>query len=166
MTQFWRILVVLTLVGLVASCPLRRRSRRTPPPSTPITIGPVASWTAQTDAALRLLWQRDPGQASALGLRDFDRLLANLQELLAEVADFLEPIALGSTVPEADAVVFPQLFGDPCQLTAQVRGINLPLLVGENGLPIGVQLIGAAEEDDRLLRTAKWMLNELQSDLA
>ncbi len=42
--------------------------------------------------------------------------------------------------------------------------LNLPLLVGENGLPVGVQLIGAVEEDDRLLRTANWMLNTLQSD--
>ncbi len=43
--------------------------------------------------------------------------------------------------------------------------LNLPLLVGENGLPVGVQLIGAVEEDDRLLRTANWMLNTLQSDV-
>ncbi len=42
--------------------------------------------------------------------------------------------------------------------------VNLPLLVGENGLPVGVQLIGSIEEDDRLLRTANWMLNTLQSD--
>jgi len=41
--------------------------------------------------------------------------------------------------------------------------LNLPLLVGEHGLPVGVQLIGAAEEDDRLLRTANWVLQELQS---
>jgi Asp-tRNA(Asn)/Glu-tRNA(Gln) amidotransferase A subunit family amidase len=44
--------------------------------------------------------------------------------------------------------------------------LTLPLLAGENGLPVGVQLIGAAEEDDRLLRTASWVLKQLQPDLA
>lgn len=39
--------------------------------------------------------------------------------------------------------------------------ITLPLLVGENGLPVGVQLIGGAEEDDRLMRTANWLLSYL-----
>lgn len=48
------------------------------------------------------------------------------------------------------------LCGLPC--------LTLPLLVGENGLPVGVQLVGAAEEDDRLLRTANWMLNYLQAE--
>ena len=58
--------------------------------------------------------------------------------------------------------------GDPVFCTiwtlCGLPSLTLPLLVGENGLPVGVQLIGAAEEDDRLLRTASWMLNELQSD--
>jgi Asp-tRNA(Asn)/Glu-tRNA(Gln) amidotransferase A subunit family amidase len=32
--------------------------------------------------------------------------------------------------------------------------VNLPLLVGTDDLPIGVQLIGASGRDERLLRTA------------
>jgi Asp-tRNA(Asn)/Glu-tRNA(Gln) amidotransferase A subunit family amidase len=39
--------------------------------------------------------------------------------------------------------------------------VTLPLLVGENGLPIGVQLIGPIEKDDRLLRTAHWLQQHL-----
>ena len=35
--------------------------------------------------------------------------------------------------------------------------ITLPLLEGEAGLPVGVQLIGAPGEDARLLRTANWL---------
>ena len=31
------------------------------------------------------------------------------------------------------------------------------LLVGENNLPIGVQLIGPVEKVDRLLRTVRWL---------
>lgn len=45
------------------------------------------------------------------------------------------------------------LCGLPC--------VTLPLLEGETGLPIGVQLVGGIEEDDRLCRTANWMLNFL-----
>lgn len=60
--------------------------------------------------------------------------------------------------------------GDPVFCTiwtlCGLPSLNLPLLVGENGLPVGVQLVGAAEEDDRLLRTASWMLKQLNSDLA
>jgi len=60
--------------------------------------------------------------------------------------------------------------GDPIFCTiwtlCGLPSLNLPLLVGENGLPVGVQLVGAAEEDDRLLRTASWMLKQLHSDLA
>jgi hypothetical protein len=43
---------------------------------------------------------------------DFERQLMILKELLAEVADFLDPVSLGSALPAADAVVFPQLLGD------------------------------------------------------
>ncbi|MFC4271214.1 amidase [Sneathiella chungangensis] len=45
------------------------------------------------------------------------------------------------------------LCGLPC--------VSLPLLVGENSLPIGVQLVAKSEQDDRLLRTANWLQNKL-----
>ncbi|HZD91953.1 MAG TPA: amidase [Pseudolabrys sp.] len=35
--------------------------------------------------------------------------------------------------------------------------VSLPLLRGNNGLPIGVQLVGRRGEDGRLLRTANWL---------
>jgi len=57
--------------------------------------------------------------------------------------------------------------GDPIFSTiwtlCGLPSLNLPLLVGKHGLPVGVQLIGAAEEDDRLLRTTNWILNKLQA---
>jgi Asp-tRNA(Asn)/Glu-tRNA(Gln) amidotransferase A subunit family amidase len=37
----------------------------------------------------------------------------------------------------------------------------LPLLSGEKGLPIGVQLVGARGDDERLLRTANWLVRAL-----
>ncbi|MFT4962052.1 MAG: Asp-tRNA(Asn)/Glu-tRNA(Gln) amidotransferase A subunit family amidase [Paracoccaceae bacterium] len=46
---------------------------------------------------------------------------------------------------------------------AGLPSLSMPLLVGENDLPIGVQLIGAKEEDDRLLRTASWVQTALMA---
>ena len=41
--------------------------------------------------------------------------------------------------------------------------INLPLLRAENGLPVGVQLVGRKGDDARLLRTARWLMHSLAS---
>ena len=75
-----------------------------------------------------------------------------------------------------DAIIAPSATGEALPLAANSTGdaiyctiwtlaglpcLTLPLLVGENGLPIGVQLIGGAEEDDRLLRAAGWMQTAL-----
>tara|TARA_B110000114_G_C14789649_1_gene276242 strand:- start:88 stop:390 length:303 start_codon:yes stop_codon:yes gene_type:complete len=38
-----------------------------------------------------------------------------------------------------------------------IEDIESALLVGENNLPIGVQLIGPVEKVDRLLRTVRWL---------
>lgn len=58
--------------------------------------------------------------------------------------------------------------GDPIASTiwtaAGLPCLSMPFLVGENNLPIGVQLIGSHQGDDRLMRTANWMLNELDSN--
>ena len=45
------------------------------------------------------------------------------------------------------------LCGLPC--------ISLPLLEGENSLPVGIQLVGGYNEDDRLFRTARWLSDYL-----
>jgi Asp-tRNA(Asn)/Glu-tRNA(Gln) amidotransferase A subunit family amidase len=39
--------------------------------------------------------------------------------------------------------------------------VTLPLLKGEGGLPIGVQLVGARGDDARLLRSANWLVDRL-----
>jgi Asp-tRNA(Asn)/Glu-tRNA(Gln) amidotransferase A subunit family amidase len=36
--------------------------------------------------------------------------------------------------------------------------VSLPLLQSDQGLPIGVQLVGARHDDGRLLRTSRWLL--------
>lgn len=77
--------------------------------------------------------------------RDFDAIIA--------------PSAAG------EAPKFGNGTGDPIFCTlwtlAGLPCVSLPLLVGETGLPIGLQLIGPAEKDDRLLRTARWLQQHL-----
>ena len=77
---------------------------------------------------------------------DFDAILAP-----SATGEAL-PLSAGNTGDAVYCTIW-TLAGLPC--------LTLPVLVGENGLPIGIQLIGAVEEDDRLLRTAAWVQNTL-----
>ncbi|MDA8585167.1 amidase [Rhodobacteraceae bacterium] len=74
---------------------------------------------------------------------------------------FVEFDAIIAPSASGEAPKFGNGTGDPIFCTlwtlAGLPCISLPLLVGGNGLPIGVQLIGPAEKDDRLLRTARWL---------
>ena len=55
--------------------------------------------------------------------------------------------------------------GDPVFCTvwtfAGLPSLSLPLMQAENDLPLGVQLVGSREEDDRLLRSARWLQDTL-----
>ena len=42
--------------------------------------------------------------------------------------------------------------------------LNLPGFTGPNGLPVGVQVIGAIDDDVRLLRAAKWIAARVGDD--
>ena len=85
--------------------------------------------------------------------------MAFFATLFTEFDAVISPAALG------EAPLFEEGTGDPiCQTIFTLAGlpaVTLPLLVGDRDLPIGVQLAGGAEEDDRLLRTANWMLTAL-----
>ena len=80
------------------------------------------------------------------------------QEFFNDYDAILTPSALseaplmGSTGDPVCCTVW-TLCGLPC--------INLPLLHGNNELPIGVQLVGAFRQDDRLLRTTRHLLSQL-----
>ncbi|WP_299852545.1 amidase [uncultured Roseovarius sp.] len=65
------------------------------------------------------------------------------------------PLSDGSTGDAVYCTIW-TLAGLPC--------LTLPLLVGDSGLPIGVQLIGGVEEDDRLMRTAAWVQRALAAE--
>jgi hypothetical protein len=59
---------------------------------------------------------------------EFGSQIANLAVLLANEAEILPPVPLGGPLPEADAVLFPQLIGDAFKQLAQLTAIRLPLL--------------------------------------
>jgi Asp-tRNA(Asn)/Glu-tRNA(Gln) amidotransferase A subunit family amidase len=100
---------------------------------------------------------------------DYQKALARralLNEELAAVFDrfdaILTPAAPG-TAPEGLAST-----GDPVFCTAWTLAgtpaVNLPLMRGANGLPLGVQLVGPRDGDARLLRTAKWVCQKLATE--
>lgn len=78
----------------------------------------------------------------------FDELFVEFDAIIAPCATGESP-KFGSGTGDPIFCTLWTLAGLPC--------VSLPLLVGDNNLPIGVQLIGPIEKDDRLLRTARWL---------
>jgi hypothetical protein len=66
----------------------------------------------------------DPGRDE-----NFDKHLNIAKDLLKEDADFLEPHALGKKLPEADAVIFPQMLGEAYNRIEDLKKISLPIMV-------------------------------------
>lgn len=68
----------------------------------------------------------------------------------------LTPATLGPALKGLDST------GDPIMAAlwsyTGMPAISLPLLQSDEGLPIGVQLVGARHDDGRLLRTSRWLL--------
>ena len=114
---------------------------------------------AQLSASLRGQIERGR-QVTAVdyhkALARIERMNEGLAELLGSVDAIVTPAALG-TAPKGLAST-----GDPLLATiwtyCGVPALSLPLARGENGLPLGTQLIGARGDDARLLRTARWLV--------
>ncbi|MGI6113342.1 MAG: hypothetical protein ACOYEJ_04390 [Mahellales bacterium] len=60
---------------------------------------------------------------------EFDEQLAQLRSLLAQEAEILEPVAVGCDIPDADAVIFPQLVGEAYRSIEHLQKIQIPILV-------------------------------------
>jgi len=117
--------------------------------------------------------------------RGADKMSASLREQIERgrrvaAVDYLQALARIPVVTEAIDEVFDRYDAilTPAALGAAPRGlestgspmlctlwtfcgmpaISLPLLQAENGLPVGVQLVGRAGDDARLLRTARWLV--------
>ena len=99
---------------------------------------------------------------------EYAEALAAMQSMAAyyiEVFNEYDAIVAPSAVGEAPLKETGT--GDPIFSTLStfsgLPALTLPLLVGETGLPVGVQLVGAAEGDDKLLRTAAWFVRHLDA---
>jgi len=81
-------------------------------------------------------------------------------DIFVEYDAILTPAAVG------EAQVFDDTTGNPvfCKLwtLCGTPAINLPVLQGPNGLPIGAQIVSQKGDDARLFRTARWLLNKLE----
>ena len=60
---------------------------------------------------------------------EFDNQIERLKDLLFEEVEILDPVSLGSPIPEADAVVFPQLVGEAFKQIEKIKNINIPIIV-------------------------------------
>jgi Asp-tRNA(Asn)/Glu-tRNA(Gln) amidotransferase A subunit family amidase len=107
-------------------------------------------------------------------VRAMDYLLARnripeLNEGLVELFEqrydaILTPAAFGTAPKGLEST------GDPafCALwtLCGMPALSVPLMQGANGLPLGVQLVGARHRDAQLLRTAHWLVTHLEASSA
>jgi Asp-tRNA(Asn)/Glu-tRNA(Gln) amidotransferase A subunit family amidase len=99
---------------------------------------------------------------------DYQRALARIpllnagfNEIFERCSAIVTPAAAGTAPRGLEST------GDPSFCTlwtlCGMPALNLPLMRGENGLPIGVQLVGQRGEDARLLRLGKWLVRRLEA---
>jgi Asp-tRNA(Asn)/Glu-tRNA(Gln) amidotransferase A subunit family amidase len=88
------------------------------------------------------------------------QIVASLVELFEQRYDaIVTPAAPGTAPAGLDST------GDPafCVLwtLCGMPAVSVPLMQGDNGLPLGVQLVGPPHGDARLLRTARWLVERV-----
>jgi len=98
------------------------------------------------------------------------------QQALAHVSDYND--FLGEVFEDYDAILTPatpgpapagiDATGSPVMNTiwtfCGTPAINLPILQSPEGLPMGVQVVGERNDDARLFRSTRWLLDVLQND--
>jgi len=86
-------------------------------------------------------------------------LAAWVQTLGEEYDTILTPATCGEAPLGLDAT------GDPVFCTTWtylgVPAVTIPLMEGDNAMPIGVQLVGPRGDDARLLRSARWLVKKV-----
>jgi Asp-tRNA(Asn)/Glu-tRNA(Gln) amidotransferase A subunit family amidase len=96
---------------------------------------------------------------AALDWRDL--MNAALDEILDRCDVIVTPAALGPA-PEGLGSTGSAIFNGLWTM-AGVPAITLPLFTAENGLPMGVQLVGRRGDDARLLRSARWLAHYVET---
>lgn len=89
-------------------------------------------------------------------------LNSGLDELFERYDAIITPATTGEAPAGLDSTGSPAF----CSLWTYcgTPAVNLPLMEGPNGLPVGVQLIGRRGDDARLLRTARWLVGRVADD--
>lgn len=85
--------------------------------------------------------------------------IATLRDAFSGLFEHFDAIVTPATIGTAPKGLAST--GDPLLATlwtyCGMPALSLPLASGENGLPLGIQLVGARGDDARLLRTARWL---------
>jgi Asp-tRNA(Asn)/Glu-tRNA(Gln) amidotransferase A subunit family amidase len=87
--------------------------------------------------------------------RLLDRRLANFDAVLTPAAPGEAPEDLSTTGNAAFNAIWTQ---------CGVPAVNVPLLKGAHGMPLGVQLVGPRGEDARVLAAARWIWDRRKPD--
>jgi Asp-tRNA(Asn)/Glu-tRNA(Gln) amidotransferase A subunit family amidase len=105
--------------------------------------------------------QRYPAVDYQRAVEQIPLLRGMLEQILQRYDAILTPAVIG------EAPVGLESTGNPVFCTlwtlCGMPAITLPLLQGANGLPIGVQLVAGRYDDARLLRTARWLVELVES---
>ena len=103
----------------------------------------------------------DDEYQEALGILEaaekwFDTFFHDYDGILTPSAPDIAPL-YGNGTGDSICCVIWTLCGLPC--------LSMPLLTGDNDMPLGIQLVGAYDHDDRLMRTARWLLDALSNPM-
>jgi Asp-tRNA(Asn)/Glu-tRNA(Gln) amidotransferase A subunit family amidase len=93
-------------------------------------------------------------------VRDARRYTEGLSAIFEQLADAIITLSARGVAPQGLDKTGDPVFCTLWTLTG-LPSLNLPLLANADGLPIGVQLVGAPGRDERLLRTANAMIETL-----
>ena len=93
-------------------------------------------------------------------MRDARRYADGIAWIFEQIADAIITLSAPGAAPQGLGATGNPAFCTFWTLTG-LPALNLPLIDSAAGLPIGVQLIGAARRDEALLRTARALIGRL-----
>ena len=87
-------------------------------------------------------------------------MYGTFREIFEQRYDAILTPAAPGTAPKGLASTGEPIFSTLWTLCG-MPAVSVPLMQGENGLPLGVQLVGPRDGDARLLRTARWLVGHV-----